>query len=253
MQIWTEEAIDAYNTELACCSPRERIAWVLDRYKKRVLINCGIGVGSVVLMKLIADAAANIKVVPDIVTIDTGIRLAGTRRLIKSLRHKFRLPIQALRPSAEDLATVRHLPNLAIFTGPQGLEERLRCCNVRKEAPLRRKLKQYDAWMNSLVPDGATTDRTTVPFVQIDEKHGGILKFNPLADHTKQDFWDFIRSHRLPYHPAFDLGFGSVGCGGCCTSSGEDRNGRWPWEKNRSGATCFINDVQKKPMDTDSA
>ena len=69
--------------------------------------------------------------------------------------------------------------------------------------------------------------------VEKDAAHGGILKFNPLADWSHDDVRAYIRRHDVPYNTLLDRGYPSVGCA-CCSRPvglGEDpRAGRWWWE-----------------------
>ena len=58
-------------------------------------------------------------------------------------------------------------------------------------------------------------------------------KVAPLASWTKDQVWDYIRAHEVPYHSLYDGGYTSIGCAPCtrATKPGEDeRAGRWWWE-----------------------
>ena len=58
-------------------------------------------------------------------------------------------------------------------------------------------------------------------------------KVAPLALWTKDQVWDYIREHEVPYHSLYDSGYTSIGCAPCtrATKPGEDeRAGRWWWE-----------------------
>ena len=60
-----------------------------------------------------------------------------------------------------------------------------------------------------------------------------VLKVNPIADWTKDQVWDYIRAHKLPYNELYNQGYTSIGCAPCTrpVSPGEDeRAGRWWWE-----------------------
>jgi phosphoadenosine phosphosulfate reductase len=60
------------------------------------------------------------------------------------------------------------------------------------------------------------------------------LKFNPLADWSTDDVWDYLRTHGVPYNPLHDRGYPSIGCAPCTRAiePGEDiRAGRWWWEE----------------------
>ncbi len=56
------------------------------------------------------------------------------------------------------------------------------------------------------------------------------MKVNPLADWTKQDIWNYVFQHDVPYNPLHDQNYPSIGCTHCTRAvlPGEDsRAGRW--------------------------
>ena len=102
------------------------------------------------------------------------------------------------------------------------------CCNLRKVEPLAKLLGKYDAWITGIRRDQAPT-RANARKVEYDTKFG-LVKFNPLADWTWNDVWDYIRKHNVPYNPLHDQNYPSIGCAHCTrpVRPGEDlRAGRW--------------------------
>ena len=84
--------------------------------------------------------------------------------------------------------------------------------------------------------------RERVHKVETDEAHGGIVKVNPLADWSRQQVWDYIHAHDVPYHSLLDQGYTSIGCAPCTRSvepGEDDRAGRWWWE-NDTEKECGI-------------
>jgi 3'-phosphoadenosine 5'-phosphosulfate sulfotransferase (PAPS reductase)/FAD synthetase len=60
-----------------------------------------------------------------------------------------------------------------------------------------------------------------------------IEKFNPLADWSEAQVWDYIRENAVPYNRLYDQGYRSIGCAPCTRPilPHEDiRAGRWWWE-----------------------
>jgi phosphoadenosine phosphosulfate reductase len=60
------------------------------------------------------------------------------------------------------------------------------------------------------------------------------LKFNPLANWSSQQVWEYIRMFELPYNALHDRGFTSIGCEPCTRAIGpnqHEREGRWWWEE----------------------
>ncbi len=73
------------------------------------------------------------------------------------------------------------------------------------------------------------------------------MKVNPLLHWTRQDLWDYIHKHKIPYNPLHDKGYPSIGCQPCTRAiqEGEDvRAGRWWWE-NPETKECGLH-VSKK-------
>lgn len=102
------------------------------------------------------------------------------------------------------------------------------CCGIRKVEPLTRILSQYDAWITGIRRDQAPT-RANSKKVEYDSKFG-LVKFNPIADWTSEDVWQYIRSNDIIYNPLHDRNYPSIGCHYCTREvlPGEDpRAGRW--------------------------
>jgi len=62
--------------------------------------------------------------------------------------------------------------------------------------------------------------------LDIFEERGGVLKFYPLLDVTREQREAYIKDHLLPFHPLQSKGYYSIGCTHC-TQPGKGREGRW--------------------------
>src|SRR5207237_8841912 len=116
----------------------------------------------------------------------------------------------------------------------RSVELRRLCCEVRKVRPLARALRGHDAWITGLRRDQGAT-RAATPLVAEDPEHGGLAKVAPLATWTRDQVWEYVRRHQVPYHALYDQGYTSIGCAPCtrATALGEDeRAGRWWWERD---------------------
>lgn len=96
------------------------------------------------------------------------------------------------------------------------------CCTINKVNPLENIKANYDIWVSSLM-SWQTENRAGL---SIFEERRGIVKFNPMIDVTKEEREEYIRSHKLPFHPLVAEGYASIGCSHC-TLKGEARCGRW--------------------------
>jgi phosphoadenosine phosphosulfate reductase len=103
----------------------------------------------------------------------------------------------------------------------------LNCCGQAKVDGLEQALSGVDAWVTGIRREQSPT-RADAAKVELDAKRG-IWKFNPLADWTDKDVWNYIFAHDLPYHPLHDQGYESIGCAPC-TLPGSGREGRWAGE-----------------------
>ena len=137
------------------------------------------------------------------------------------------------RPDAD--AVDRYVSELGLDAIYRSVELRRRCCEIRKVEPLARALAGKAAWVTGLRRAQSVT-RADLPLQEFEPAHG-LWKFNPLAEWSEREVWDYLRSRGVPYNPLHDRGFRSIGCAPCTrpTAAGEDlRAGRWWWEDAQS-------------------
>lgn len=96
------------------------------------------------------------------------------------------------------------------------------CCSVNKVKPLELIKERFTIWVSGLM-EWQSDHRASL---NIFEERGGILKFYPLLDVTKEQRDEYIKNHQLPFHPLVEKGYSSIGCEHC-TVPGDDREGRW--------------------------
>jgi phosphoadenosine phosphosulfate reductase len=126
------------------------------------------------------------------------------------------------------------------------VEMRKECCRVRKVEPLGRALAGKQAWITGQRRAQSTTRAELA--VQEDDTAHGMAKFNPLADWSEQDVWQYIRDNNVPYNSLHERGYPSIGCEPCTRAiqPGEDiRAGRWWWE-NPESKECGLHLVDGK-------
>ena len=143
-----------------------------------------------------------------VVTIDTGVLFEQTLATWRAFESRFGVTID-----------VEEAFGTPPWNGPQ------HCCGTQKVAALNRALAGADAWITGLRREQGPT-RAATNLVEVDEKRGGIAKYNPLARWTERDLWARIAERDLPYHPLHDDGYESIGCAPC-TQPGGGREGRW--------------------------
>lgn len=182
---------------------------------------------------VLIDMACNVLDDVQVFTLDTGRLHPETYRFIEKIRDHYGIDIDVLSPDGPALA--RFVREKGLFSFYQdGHEE---CCAVRKIEPLRAHLQTVDAWITGQRQDQSPT-RVDVPQSQTDTAFGAdhhpVTKYNPLANWSSAQVWDYIRENDVPYNELHDRGFQSIGCEPCTRPIGpnmHERAGRWWWEE----------------------
>lgn len=203
----------------------ELLKYVVERFGDKIALASSISAEDQVITDMLVAATKN----PRIFTLDTGRLPQETHDTIDATRKKYGITIKVLFPDRELVEEMVNERGMNLFY--DSIEDRKRCCFVRKVEPLRRELSKLDAWITGLRREQAST-RGELERVEWDEGNG-LLKINPLADWTTEQVWDYIRSRDIPYNPLHDQGYPSIGCAPCtrAIAEGQDiRDGRWWWE-----------------------
>ncbi|UCE86558.1 MAG: phosphoadenylyl-sulfate reductase [Deltaproteobacteria bacterium] len=177
--------------------------------------------------------------------LDTGRLPQATYDLVDRVRDRYGKNIEVLFPRAESVQEMVRERGLNLFYA--SLEDRQRCCQVRKVEPLNRALSELDAWVSALRRDQGVT-REKIRKVEIDTAHGGIVKLNPLADWSFAQVEQYVSAHGVPVNRLHREGYPTVGCAPCSRAirPGEDpRAGRWWWE-NPETRECGIHPGQEE-------
>ncbi|MBI4526951.1 MAG: phosphoadenylyl-sulfate reductase [Deltaproteobacteria bacterium] len=167
-------------------------------------------------------------------TLDTGRLNQETYDCMDAIRGRYRIEIEVFFPDFTKVEAMVRRHGLNLFY--ESVEQRKLCCGVRKVEPLKRALKDLNAWMTGLRREQAVT-RADIRGVELDNDHGNILKINPLVDWSHDQVWQYIRENNVPYNRLHKQGYPSIGCAPCTRAvrPGEDlRGGRWWWEHPES-------------------
>ncbi len=210
--------------------PREILATALDEFSSRIGVSFS-GAEDVVLVDMAVKLQGSFRVF----SLDTGRLHPETYRFLETVREHYGIELEIFFPQPEAVQRlVREKGHYSFLR--DGHKE---CCGVRKVEPLRRALSNLDAWVTGQRRDQSPSTRATVPVAEIDSvfsSPGGIplVKFNPLANWTSEQVWDYIRKHDVPYNPLHEQGFVSIGCEPCTRPvlpGQHEREGRWWWEE----------------------
>lgn len=195
-----------------------------------------LGAEDMVLTDLIARHAPEIS----LFLLDTGRLNPETYALLAKVQQGYggKLTIRVFYPQAEALQHYVETQGINAFY--HSVDLRKTCCGIRKVEPLRRALSGQRAWITGMRRQQAA-GRAQLSVEEYDAEHG-LQKFNPLADWTTQEVWEYIRSRGIPYNALHDEHYPSIGCAPCtrAIAAGEDiRAGRWWWEAE-SGKECGL-------------
>ncbi|AJP71933.1 phosphoadenylyl-sulfate reductase [Sphingomonas hengshuiensis] len=201
-----------------------------------VAIVSSFGAESAALLHLIASVDPSVPVL----FLDTGRHFPETLAYRDQIGALLGLrDLRSLQPDAEVIAK-RDASELRWSFDPDG------CCEIRKVVPLAKGIAGFDATITGRKAFQAST-RNALPRFELDTSDAmGRIKFNPLADWTKDDIAAYFTAHDLPHHPLEAQGYLSIGCAPCTSivKPGEDpRAGRWRgWDKTECGIHTPVDD-----------
>ena len=179
-----------------------------------------------------------------IFSLETGRLHAETLAMIGRVKDHYGYDIALFRPQPQAVDSYVSQHGLNAFY--DSVELRKACCGIRKVEPLGRALAGNKAWITGQRRSQSTTRQELA--VQEDDLGHAMQKFNPLADWSEQDIWDYLRDNGVPYNVLHDRGYPSIGCEPCtrAIAPGEDvRAGRWWWE-NPESKECGLHVVDGK-------
>jgi phosphoadenosine phosphosulfate reductase len=176
----------------------------VERHHPRLVMACSFQKEESVLI----DMLMGIEPAARVFTIDTGVLFPETYETWRRIEDRYGLKIEVV-----DAMPANGTPWSASS-----------CCGSRKVEALKRALDGTTAWITGIRREQSPT-RADSEQVEWDEARG-VWKFNPLAEWSDKEVWNYVQEHDLPYHPLHDRGYASIGCAPC-TMPGNGREGRW--------------------------
>jgi phosphoadenosine phosphosulfate reductase len=237
----TKLDIPSLDAELSSQSPQKILERALSLFDNLAISFSG--AEDVVLIDMAHRINKDIKVF----ILDTGRLHPETYQFIDQVRKRYGITIEIMYPDAAAVEALVNAKGLFSFY-EDGHKE---CCDIRKVAPLRRKLSTLDAWVTGQRKDQNPSTRASVPVVQVDNAfstgENSLIKFNPLANWTSADVWMYIRTYEVPYNSLHERGFVSIGCEPCTRPTlptQHEREGRWWWE-DAGKKECGLHNVNQ--------
>lgn len=157
-------------------TPQRTLAWAFEKFGGSVAISSAFGAEGMVLI----DMASRLRRDFRLFTIDTEFLFPETYALMDRIEEKYGIQIErvysVLSPEEQERSH-----GAALWGRDPDL-----CCNLRKVEPLRRKLKDLNAWITSIRRD-QTSARSTARRIEWDGKFA-LVKINPIVDSAPLSF-----------------------------------------------------------------
>ena len=222
---YNQHDIELLSNEIAGLDALQTLRWAAGRFAGAVTFASSLGAEDQAITHLIAVNHLPVS----LFTLDTGRLFPETYDLIDKTRARYNVELKVCFPEAAEVEEMVSSEGINLFY--HSIENRKRCCGVRKTHPLQKALAGNQIWITGLRRQQAVT-RTGLQKIEFDSING-LLKLNPLIDWSEADLWQFIRENKIPYNVLHDKGFPSIGCQPCTRAiePGDDiRAGRWWWE-----------------------
>jgi len=217
----------------------ESIRLLTQWFPGQVVFSSSLGQEDQALTAIIAKNNLPVK----IFTIDTGRLFNETYELLERTTARYKIPIRVYFPEAIDVEEFVNREGINSFY--ESVENRKKCCFIRKVKPLNRALEGAKIWITGLRAE-QSANRNDMPVIEWLEERK-LYKFNPLLHWDFEEVINYLNVHNVPYNPLHDKGFTSIGCAPCTRAiePGEDpRAGRWWWETSKK--ECGLHIVREK-------
>lgn len=199
------DALAAAERRLTGATPADVVAWALERFGRRLVVTASFA------DTVLIDVATRVDPDIEVVFLDTGFHFAETLGTVRRAMERYALNLTVLRPDAD-----------AADVWADGSEA---CCAARKVEPLERfLLANADAWLSGL-RRADDPSRVDAPIVSLDRR--GLVKVNPLAAMTDDEYETYIDDHDVLINNLRLDGYASIGCWPCTEPSDDGRGGRW--------------------------
>jgi phosphoadenosine phosphosulfate reductase len=198
--------------------PRNVLRWALTTYAQEIALATGFGPSGIVLMHMVSELRPR----TTIFYLQTDLLFPESMELRDELARRLGITFSEIRPDISLLDQARsHGYNL--WQSDPDL-----CCKIRKVLPLRHFLSGKKAWITGIRRDQSPS-RAGIRVVDWDGANE-LVKICPLAHWHRDQVWNYLLEHDLPYNPLHDQGYPSIGCMPCtriADPGSDERAGRW--------------------------
>ncbi|MEN0020776.1 MAG: phosphoadenylyl-sulfate reductase [Planctomycetota bacterium] len=201
--------------------PEHLLRWAFERFQGwRLGLTTGFGMEGCVLI----DMVAKLGVPTRVLYLDTHFLFEETYQLRDRLLRRY--PHLTFINVGTDLT-----PEQQAEEHGERLWERdpAACCRIRKVEPLITALRDLDVWVTA-IRRGQSKARAETRFVEWEWKYE-LIKLNPLAYWSREQIWEYVQRHDVPYNTLHEQGYPSIGCTHCTKAV----PGSTPWSYSRDG------------------
>ncbi|HKQ47190.1 MAG TPA: phosphoadenylyl-sulfate reductase [Phycisphaerae bacterium] len=186
-------------------TPQELVAWSLERFGDRnLVITTSFGMEGCALIDMYARHRRPL----DIIYLDTMFFFPETYALRDRLAERYP------HLSFINRGTTLTPEEQAEHFGPELWKNNPdQCCKIRKVDPMNEVLTGADVWVTGLRRSQSET-RAALRVMEWDWKFQ-LIKFNPLVSWDRQQVWEYVQSHEVPYNELHERGYPTLGCTHC--------------------------------------
>lgn len=204
-------------------TPQDLLEWALARFAdQRMIMTTGFGMEGCALIDMVASRAP----VFQVVYLDTHFLFPETLQLRDRLAQRY--PNIEFVNRGSDYTPQQQAADLGDELWKRDPNE---CCRIRKVLPLADVMKDVDVWITGLRRT-QSANRQEIRIAEWDFQYD-VLKVSPLARWGREEVWQYIQDHQVPYNPLHEQGYPSIGCTHCTKAvpgasvTDYSRDGRW--------------------------
>ncbi len=226
-KMFDKERIQELSLEFENGKPQDTISWAFKTFNKDMAFACSFGMEDICIIDMLLKESPDAR----IFYLDTSLFFKETYELIRKLEDRYKTKFECVKSDCPLEKQAQQYGDELWKITPD------LCCNIRKVAPLKKKLSTLQSWMTGIRREQTPT-RANAKTVEWDEKFN-LVKVNPIVKWACNDVLGYLLEYDIPYNPLHDKGYPSIGCQPCTypVNPGEDsRAGRWRgFNKNECG------------------
>lgn len=208
--------LDAANKQLAGADAQQIIRWAAGQFGDGLVMTSSFGAQSAVMLHLATRVVPNIP----IIFLDTGFLFPETYQFAQQLADMLKLNLKVY-PATLSAARMQALH------GPLWENDEALYSQYTKVEPQQRACRELGAtaWLSGVRAE-QTEHRKSLRTVEGHDKRYSVYPVHPILNWTRKQVGEYLRDHKLPYHPLVEKGYMSIGDTHSTQPVGEGQNER---------------------------